>query len=122
VQAGCLLAGRVGVTHVVDERFEPVGPIEDYLAHLQAIERSPNTVRALRASLRLFFEHLGARGVAWTPVRLDDIGRFVSFLRAPAGDVVVIDASISLRARRRPFNRHLAVSVRPLRLPTPVGA
>jgi hypothetical protein len=26
---------------VLDERFEPVEPIEVYLAHLEAIERSP---------------------------------------------------------------------------------
>lgn len=92
---------------VVDERFELVEPIEDYLAHLQAIERSPNTVRAYASSLRMFFEHLGAHGIAWDAVRLDDIGRFVSFLRVPAEGVVVIDASISLRAAST-INRHLA--------------
>jgi site-specific recombinase XerD len=99
---------EVGVSWtVVDERFEPVGPIEDYLAHLQAIERSPNTVRAYASSLRLFFEHLGTRGVTWDTVTLDDSGRFVSFLRAPAEGVVVIDASKSLRTAST-INRHLA--------------
>jgi site-specific recombinase XerD len=92
---------------VVDERFEPVRPIEEYLAHLQAIERSPNTVRAYASSLRLFFDHLRTRGVAWDAVRLDDIGRFVSFLRSPAEGVVVIDAGVSHRAAST-VNRHLA--------------
>ena len=66
---------------VVDERFEPIEPVEEYLAHLVAIERSPNTVRAYAASLRLFFDHLASQGLGWDTVRLDDIGRFVAFLR-----------------------------------------
>jgi len=60
-------AGGVVSCTVVDERFEPVGPIEDYLAHLQAIERSPNTVRAYASSLRLFFEHLALVASPGTP-------------------------------------------------------
>lgn len=92
---------------VVDDGFEPVQPVEDYLAHLQAIERSPNTVRAYASSLRLFFDHLAGRGVAWDAVRLDDVGRFVSALRSPAEGVVVIDAGVSVRAASS-INRHLA--------------
>lgn len=92
---------------VVDERFEPVEPVESYLAHLQAVERSPNTVRAYASSLCLFFGHLVARGVAWDAVRLDDVGRFVSALRSPAEGVVVIDVGASSRAAST-VNRHLA--------------
>src|SRR5680860_816506 len=92
---------------VVDERFEPVEPVERYLAHLQAVERSPNTLRAYASSLRLFFEHLADRGVAWDGVRLDDVGRFVSWLRSPAEGVVVIDAAASHRTAST-VNRHLA--------------
>lgn len=58
------MSGAVSWT-VVDVRFEPVEPAEAYLAHLVAIERSPNTVRAYASSLRLWFEHLDRRGVAW---------------------------------------------------------
>lgn len=91
---------------VVDEHFEPVEPIERYLAHLQAVERSPNTVRAYACSLAMFFEHLAARGGAWDSVGLEDIGRFVSCLRSPAEGVVVIDAGASARSAST-FNRHL---------------
>jgi site-specific recombinase XerD len=92
---------------VVDETFTPVEPADAYLAHLVAIERSPNTVRAYASSLKLFFEHLEARGVAFEDVRIDDVGRFVSALRAPAPGVIVIDASVSRRAPST-VNRHLA--------------
>jgi integrase/recombinase XerD len=99
-------AGAVSWT-VVDERFEPVQPVESYLSHLQAVERSPNTVRAYASSLRLFFEFLAGRGVAWEELGLDDLGRFVSWLRSPADGVVPIDAAVSARAAST-VNRHLA--------------
>ncbi len=84
-----------------------VEPADCYLAHLAAIERSPNTVRAYASSLKFFFEHLEARGLAFEDVRIDDIGRFVQALRAPAEGVIVIDASASHRAPST-VNRHLA--------------
>jgi integrase/recombinase XerD len=99
-------SGAVSFT-VVDEAFTPVEPAEAYLAHLVAIERSPNTVRAYASSLKLFFEYLESREIAFDAVQLDDIGRFVSALRAPAEGVIVIDASLSRRAEST-VNRHLA--------------
>lgn len=36
---------------VIDGGLAPIGPMEDYLAHLSAIERSPNTVPAYAHSL-----------------------------------------------------------------------
>ena len=66
------VSGTVSWT-VVDESFEVVAPAEAYLAHLEAIERSPNTVRAYASSLRLFFEHLERRGVPWDTVGLDEV-------------------------------------------------
>lgn len=93
---------------VVDDRFEPVEPVEAYLAHLEAVERSPNTVRAYASSLRLFFEFLADRGVVWDAVGLDDVGRFVSRLRRPGDEVVVpIDPGATARAAST-VNRHLA--------------
>lgn len=100
------VSGAVSWT-VVDERFEPVAPAEAYLAHLEAIERSPNTVRAYASSLRLWFEYLSARSVEWDKVGLDDVGRFVSWLRSPAENVIVIGAVANRRAVAT-VNRHLA--------------
>lgn len=48
---------------VIDDGFEPVKPVESYLAHLHAVERSPNTVRAYASSLRLYFEFLAGGSV-----------------------------------------------------------
>ncbi len=91
---------------VVDDGV-PVEPVERYLAYLAALERSPNTVRAYASSLKLWFEFLAAVDVEWAVVGVEDVARFVSWLRAPAANVIVLDTGV---ARRSPatVNRHLA--------------
>ena len=44
-----------------------------FLAHLSAIERSPNTVRAYAHDLRDFFEFVAGRDVGWDRVRLKEL-------------------------------------------------
>ncbi|MBV8350470.1 MAG: site-specific integrase [Mycolicibacterium sp.] len=61
-----------------------VEPVEGFLAHLHAVERSPNTVKAYAHDLRDWFEFLGQHGMDWSQVRLEDVGRFVAWLRLPA--------------------------------------
>ena len=62
-----------------------VEPADRFLAHLTVIERSPNTVRAYAHDLRDYFAFLGSRGLEWDEVSLEDLGRFVAWLRL-AGD------------------------------------
>ena len=45
---------------VIGDDGAVVAPVERYLAYLSALERSPNTVRAYAASLRLWLEFLGS--------------------------------------------------------------
>ena len=60
-----------------------VGPIDRFLAHLTAVGRSPNTVRAYAHDLRDYFEFLESRKLQWDRVVLEDLGRFVTWLRLP---------------------------------------
>jgi site-specific recombinase XerD len=84
-----------------------VEPVDIYLAYLAALERSPNTQRAYATSLKLWFEFLDTVDIGWADVSVDDVARFVSWLRAPAPNVIVLDGGT---ARRSPatVNRHLA--------------
>jgi integrase/recombinase XerD len=84
-----------------------VVPVERYLAYLSALERSPNTVRAYAASLRLWFEFLGQAGVGWAEAGVEDVARFVAWLRAPAGNVIVLETGTGRRSPAT-VNRHLA--------------
>ena len=60
-----------------------VDPVDRFLAHLTAVDRSPNTVRAYAHDLRDYFEFLGCRELQWDRVVLEDLGRFVTWLRLP---------------------------------------
>ena len=74
-----------------DGVFEPV---DRFLAHLSALERSPNTVRAYAHDLRDFAEFLARRRLRWDRVSLEDLGRFVEWLGLDAagrdGRVIVL--------------------------------
>ena len=78
-----------------------VEPAEKYLAYLAALERSPNTVRAYALSLKFWFEFLAAVDVDWAAVGVEDVARFVAWLRAPAANVIVLDGGTARRSRRR---------------------
>ena len=84
-----------------------VDPVDTYLAYLAALERSPNTQRAYATSLKLWFEFLARVDLAWDDVCVDDVARFVSWLRSPAENVIVLDTGTG---RRTPatVNRHLS--------------
>ena len=92
---------------VVDDAWEVIAPVERYLAHLAGIERSPNTVRAYAHGLRLWFEFLELRDLAWDSIGVEDVSRFVAWLRAPADNVIVLDDTAAVRSAAT-VNRHLA--------------
>jgi integrase/recombinase XerD len=92
---------------VADDGWTPVVAAERYLAHLAGIERSPNTVRAYAHGLRLWFEFLGLRGLAWDSAGVEHVSRFVAWLRAPADNVIVLDDTAAVRSEAT-VNRHLA--------------
>jgi integrase/recombinase XerD len=60
-----------------------VDPVDRFLAHLTAIDRSPNTVRAYVHDLRDYFDFLESRQPQWDRVVPEDLGRFVARLRLP---------------------------------------
>ena len=81
--------------------------MERYLAYLAALERSPNTVRAYATSLGLWFEFLAQVGVGWADAGVEDVARFVAWLRAPAANVIVLETGTGRRSAAT-VNRHLA--------------
>jgi integrase len=86
---------------------EVIEPAERYLAYLAAIERSPNTVRAYAISLKLWFEFLSQTHRSWDHVGIEDVARFVAWLRAPADNVIVLSDRSGVRAPAT-INRYLA--------------
>ena len=62
------------------------------------MERSPNTVRAYAISLKLWFEFLRPPGSAGTAAGVEDVARFVAWLRAPAENVIVLEDGCGARS------------------------
>jgi hypothetical protein len=100
------VSGAVSWT-VLDDDGQPVEPVERYLAYLACLERSPNTVRAYAASLSFWLEFLEHVGVGWSAAGVEDVARFVSWLRAPADNVILLEGAATKRSPAT-VNRHLA--------------
>jgi integrase/recombinase XerD len=98
---------------LVDRDAAVVEPVEAFLSHLHAVERSPNTVKAYAHDLRDWFEFLDQRGLVWSRARLEDVGRFVAWLRLPAaawaGDVAALPTAGSVCSEAT-VNRKLSVT------------
>lgn len=50
---------------VVDPSYDVVAPVDRFLAHLGAVDRSPGTVRSYAFDLRDFFTFLEQAQVRW---------------------------------------------------------
>jgi len=93
-------SGRESWT-LLGEDGEVVEPAERYLAYLAAVERSPHTVCAYAISLKLWFEFLQHTATSWDEAGVEDVARFVAWLRAPAANVIVLADGSGVRGRRR---------------------
>jgi integrase/recombinase XerD len=83
---------------VLDDGFSPVEPIQDFLAYLNNIERSPNTVQAYAYHLKLFWEYIQAGKLDWRAVGFRELADFIGWLRDPQSiDVIPIHERVSKR-------------------------
>lgn len=85
---------------VLDDDLDVVGPIESFLAHMSAVCRSPNTVRAYAHDLKDFFTYCRACGLDWDRVSLEDVGRFIPWLGLSDEARHGGTASVPIRAAR----------------------
>lgn len=90
---------------VIGDDGDPVAPVEAYLVHLSALERSPETVRAYAISLKLWFEFLARVDLVWDGVSVEDVSTFVAWLRAPTPS---INPGVTRRRSPVTVNRYLA--------------
>jgi site-specific recombinase XerD len=83
---------------VVRANGVPVVPVDRFLAYLECLPRSPNTVVAYAYDLRAFVDFLDGHGVVWTDVEVDHVAGFVRWLEQPAGNVALLPAAEPARA------------------------
>ncbi|MBS4730422.1 site-specific integrase [Mycobacterium sp. SM1] len=89
----------------------PVEPVERFLAYLASIEKSPNTIKAYAHDLKDWFTYLGGHGRDWRSATLEDVARFVAWLRLspPARDgTVAVLPTVAHHCWAASVNRKLA--------------
>jgi len=106
VQRARVPGSRRLVWIVVGEDHLPVAPIHRFLAYLDDIERSPNTIRAYAHHLKVFWDYLAWARLDWTEVGLTEHARFMAWLRRRDPDVVPSAA----RRRESTINTILAAA------------
>lgn len=83
---------------VVGADLLPVPAVESFLVYLEARALSPTTVRTYAYALSAYFTYLEEAGRDWEAAKLDDLAGFITWLRRPAPNVIVLDASVSRRS------------------------
>jgi integrase len=67
---------------VVDREHRVVEAAEQYLEYLRMLARSPNTVKSYARALALWWQFLDVYELAWDAVAIEDLGRFLGWLRS----------------------------------------
>src|SRR6266571_3085681 len=70
---------------VVDAEGKLVIPAVHYLKYLDRLGSARNTLRSYAAALRLYWEFLSQEQFDWQRITLDDLSRFVLWLKLPFG-------------------------------------
>ena len=84
---------------VLDGEHRVVQPVEEFLEYLRMLGRSPNTVKSYARALALWWQFLTVYELAWDAVTVEDLGRFLGWLRT--GDS---PALVSIERRQARFS------------------
>jgi integrase/recombinase XerD len=95
---------------VIDDEGVLVEPIARYLKYLDRIGSARHTLRSYAMMLRLYWEFLMQEQLDWQQVTLDDLSRFVLWLKLPAKSLKVLPTHPAPQARsNRTINHALSV-------------
>jgi len=95
---------------VIDDEGNLIEPIVQYLKYLDRIGSARNTLCTYAIALRLYWQYLGQEGIDWQQITLDDLARFVLWLKVPSGSLKVLPARPVEQARsNRTINQTLSV-------------
>jgi integrase len=83
---------------VLDGDHRVAGPAEQFLEYLRMLGRSPNTVKSYARALALWWQFLAVYELGWSEVTVEDLGRFLGWLRT--GDS---PALVSIERRQARF-------------------
>ncbi|MFZ0974085.1 MAG: tyrosine-type recombinase/integrase [Solirubrobacteraceae bacterium] len=82
---------------VLDGDHRVAEPAEQFLEYLRTLGRSPNTVKSYARALALWWQFLTVYELSWDAVTVEDLGRFLGWLRTGDSPALV---SIERRSAR----------------------
>src|SRR6266566_2528319 len=95
---------------VIDEDGRLVEPIVRYLKYLDCVGSARQTLRSYAYSLKHYWEYLTQQHLNWQQITLDDLSRFILWLKLPSGSLKVLSAHPVTQARsNRTINHTLTV-------------
>ena len=95
---------------VIDAEGNLVEPIVQYLKYLDRIGSARQTLRSYASNLRLYWEFLLQQELDWRQITLDELARFVTWLKLPTASLKVFPAFPVEQARsNRTINHALTV-------------
>jgi len=95
---------------VIDDAGTLVEPIVRYLKYLDRSGSARHTLRSYAFALQLYWEYLIQQRLDWQQVTLDDLSRFVLWLKLPSGSLKVLPVHPVKQARsNRTINHTLTV-------------
>src|SRR5216684_4250064 len=87
-----------------------VEPIVRYLKYLDRIGSARQTLRSYAFTLKLYWEYLIQQQLDWKQITLDDLSRFILWLKVPSGSLKVLPVHPVEQARsNRTINQTLNV-------------
>lgn len=95
---------------VIDEHGNLIEPIVRYLKYLDRIGSARQTLRSYASNLRLYWEFLLQQELDWQQITLDELARFVTWLKLPTSSLKVLPVFPVEQARsNRTINHALTV-------------
>jgi integrase/recombinase XerD len=87
---------------LVDGGGQPVIPVIKYLKYLDNLAKAPNTLRSYCYHLKLYFEFLSENGISYDSIGIDDLSKFIGWLRSShkSTKVTPIQPTQSARSER----------------------
>ena len=95
---------------VIDDEGALIEPIVRYLKYLDCLSAARNTLRSYATVLKQYWVFLSQEELDWQQITLDDLARFVLWLKLPTGSLRVLPVQPAPQARsNRTINHAITV-------------
>lgn len=86
---------------VLDNEYRPIEPVQEFLRYLHSTGKADNTIRRYAFSLKQYWEYLSEKRISdWGAIRLEDLAKFVQWLRQGSNKVIQLNQALQTEKRQ----------------------